>query len=132
MSSVLAAPQLREPLGLGDVVSGSNGHVIILLFFFFASSFIFLKPVALTHILIRLLSAIQVRYEFGYEVNAPEFGNDFAHAERREGGDTSGQYRVLLPDGRIQVVSYTVNGDSGYVAEVSYQWKESELRIAKD
>ncbi|XP_045131254.1 pro-resilin-like [Portunus trituberculatus] len=61
------------------------------------------------------------RYEFGYEVNAPDYGNDFAHAERREGDDTSGQYRVLLPDGRIQVVSYTVNGDSGYVAEVSYQ-----------
>ncbi|KAK4327952.1 hypothetical protein Pmani_001613 [Petrolisthes manimaculis] len=61
------------------------------------------------------------RYEFGYEVNAPEYGNDFAHAERRDGPDTSGQYRVLLPDGRIQVVTYTVSGDSGYVAEVSYQ-----------
>ncbi|XP_071529467.1 pro-resilin-like [Panulirus ornatus] len=60
-------------------------------------------------------------YEFGYEVNAPEYGNDFAHAERRDGPDTSGQYRVLLPDGRVQVVSYTVNGDSGYVAQVSYQ-----------
>ncbi|XP_050726987.1 pro-resilin-like [Eriocheir sinensis] len=81
-SCVLAAPQLREPLG----------------------------P--------RYDAA---RYEFGYEVNAPDYGNDFAHAERRDGDDTSGQYRVLLPDGRVQVVSYTVSGDSGYVAEVSYQ-----------
>ncbi|KAG7161487.1 Pro-resilin-like 116, partial [Homarus americanus] len=61
------------------------------------------------------------RYEFGYEVNAPDYGNDFAHAERRDGSDTSGQYRVLLPDGRMQIVSYTVNGDSGYVAQVSYE-----------
>ncbi|XP_045609717.1 cuticle protein 19 [Procambarus clarkii] len=61
------------------------------------------------------------RYEFGYEVNAPDYGNDFAHAERRDGPDTSGEYRVLLPDGRVQVVSYTVSGDSGYVAQVSYQ-----------
>ncbi|XP_068227573.1 cuticle protein 8-like [Palaemon carinicauda] len=61
------------------------------------------------------------RYEFGYEVNAPEYGNDFAHAESRDGDTTSGQYRVLLPDGRVQIVSYTVVGDSGYVAQVSYQ-----------
>ncbi|KAK7068512.1 hypothetical protein SK128_014195 [Halocaridina rubra] len=61
------------------------------------------------------------RYEFGYEVKAPEYGNDFAHAENRDGDSTSGQYRVLLPDGRTQIVSYTVVGDSGYVAQVSYQ-----------
>nr|XP_053628607.1 cuticle protein 19-like [Cherax quadricarinatus]XP_053628608.1 cuticle protein 19-like [Cherax quadricarinatus] len=60
-------------------------------------------------------------YEFGYEVNAPDYGNDFAHAERRDGPDTTGEYRVLLPDGRTQVVTYTVSGDSGYVAQVSYQ-----------
>ncbi|XP_027230462.2 pro-resilin [Penaeus vannamei] len=61
------------------------------------------------------------RYEFGYDVSAPEYGNDYGHAERRDGLSTSGQYRVLLPDGRVQIVSYTVNGDSGYVAQVSYQ-----------
>ncbi|XP_042880421.1 cuticle protein 8-like [Penaeus japonicus] len=65
--------------------------------------------------------AVPAQYDFGYEVVDPETGNDFGHAETRNGDNTSGQYRVLLPDGRVQVVSYTVNADSGYVAQVSYQ-----------
>ena len=28
---------------------------------------------------------------------------------------------MLLPDGRLQEVTYTVNGDSGFVAQVNYQ-----------
>ena len=32
----------------------------------------------------------------------------------------SGKYYVQLPDGRVQVVTYTVDGASGYVAHVSY------------
>ncbi|XP_047494750.1 pro-resilin-like [Penaeus chinensis] len=65
--------------------------------------------------------AVPAQYEFGYEVADPESGNDFGHAETRSGDSTSGQYRVLLPDGRVQVVTYTVNADSGFVAQVSYQ-----------
>nr|XP_027213837.1 DNA-directed RNA polymerase II subunit RPB1-like [Penaeus vannamei] len=33
----------------------------------------------------------------------------------------SGAYYVLLPDGRGAEVAYTVNGDSWYVAEVTYE-----------
>ena len=38
----------------------------------------------------------------------------------RSGGLTRGQYQVALPDGRVQTVTYTVDGPSGYVATVEY------------
>ncbi|XP_066948503.1 pro-resilin-like [Macrobrachium rosenbergii] len=48
-------------------------------------------------------------------------GNDYGHHERRDGQTTYGAYYVQLPDGRRQKVAYTVSGDSGYVAEVTYE-----------
>ncbi|XP_069975934.1 pro-resilin-like [Penaeus vannamei] len=58
-------------------------------------------------------------YNFNYDVNA--FGNDFGHQEGRDGYNTQGSYYVQLPDGRLQRVTYTVNGDQGYVAQVTYE-----------
>ncbi|XP_047471370.1 pro-resilin-like [Penaeus chinensis] len=43
------------------------------------------------------------------------------HQEARDGANTEGSYYVLLPDGRLQKVTYTVNGNSGYVADVTYE-----------
>ncbi|CAL4193986.1 unnamed protein product, partial [Meganyctiphanes norvegica] len=60
-------------------------------------------------------------YDFNYAVKDDYSGNDFGHNEAREGDYTSGSYYVQLPDGRLQKVTYTVNGDSGYVAEVTYE-----------
>ena len=48
-------------------------------------------------------------------------GADFGHEESRDGDATSGSYTVQLPDGRLQKVTYYVDGDNGYVAEVSYE-----------
>jgi hypothetical protein len=48
-------------------------------------------------------------------------GNDFAHEETRDGDDTQGSYHVLLPDRRLQKVTYYVSGDSGFVAKVEYE-----------
>ncbi|KAK8728446.1 hypothetical protein OTU49_009306, partial [Cherax quadricarinatus] len=60
-------------------------------------------------------------YDFNYAVKDDPSGDDFGHQESRDGYNTQGNYFVLLPDGRLQRVSYTVNGDSGYVAQVEYE-----------
>ena len=60
------------------------------------------------------------RYTFDYAVR-DNLGNNYGHQETRDGYDTQGSYSVQLPDGRLQHVRYYVNGDSGYVAEVSYE-----------
>ncbi|XP_069956328.1 pro-resilin-like [Cherax quadricarinatus] len=61
------------------------------------------------------------QYNSQYAVRDDYSGNDFGHDESRNGYDTKGSYYVQLPDGRLQKVTYYVNGDSGYVAEVSFQ-----------
>lgn len=60
------------------------------------------------------------RYDFDYGIK-DYYGNDFGHQETRDGYNTKGSYYVQLPDGRLQQVRYYVNGDSGFVAEVTYQ-----------
>ncbi|KAG7159139.1 Pro-resilin-like 66 [Homarus americanus] len=60
------------------------------------------------------------QYDFNYVVR-DNVGNDFGHQEARDGYNTQGSYSVLLPDGRLQKVTYYVDGDSGYVAEVTYE-----------
>ncbi|XP_037791774.1 cuticle protein 7-like [Penaeus monodon] len=61
------------------------------------------------------------QYNFNYAVRNDYSGNDYSHQENRNGYDTQGAYYVLLPDGRVQRVAYTVNDDSGYVAEGTYE-----------
>merc|ERR1712060_711790 len=61
-------------------------------------------------------------YQYGYAVADDYSGANFAQNEKRDGYATSGEYRVALPDGRTQIVTYSV-GDaySGYVADVKYE-----------
>ncbi|XP_076059577.1 uncharacterized protein LOC143036216 [Oratosquilla oratoria] len=61
------------------------------------------------------------KYDFNYAVKDEYSGNDFGHQEARDGYDTQGSYYVLLPDGRLQKVAYTVIGDAGFVADVTYE-----------
>ena len=58
-------------------------------------------------------------------------GNNYGQNESRDGYATSGSYYVALPDGRVQKVVYTVNGDSGYVADVSYTGEAKYVAAAK-
>ncbi|XP_066967063.1 cuticle protein 18.6-like [Macrobrachium rosenbergii] len=60
-------------------------------------------------------------FEFEYAVQDHYNGLDFGHNENSDGTVVSGQYRVLLPDGRTQIVTYTADADNGYQAEVTYE-----------
>eukprot|EP00095_Tigriopus_kingsejongensis_P008813 maker-scaffold646_size120253-snap-gene-0.19 protein:Tk08813 transcript:maker-scaffold646_size120253-snap-gene-0.19-mRNA-1 annotation:"bcs-1 protein" len=60
-------------------------------------------------------------YQYNYEVRDEYAGLDFGANEAREASNTNGGYNVLLPDGRTQKVTYTVNGYDGYVADVQYE-----------
>nr|XP_027216604.1 cuticle protein 19.8-like [Penaeus vannamei] len=55
------------------------------------------------------------KYDFNYAVNDPPSGNDFGHQEARDGPNTQGSYYVLLPDGRLQRVTYTGTLRSRYL-----------------
>merc|ERR1711944_334221 len=59
-------------------------------------------------------------YQYDYAVKDDYSGVDFGQTESRDGYNTQGSYYVALPDGRLQKVSYTVNGDEGYLANVEY------------
>merc|ERR1739845_89412 len=54
-------------------------------------------------------------YTYEYAVKDDYSNNDFGAKEGRDGYLTNGQYQVALPDGRLQTVTYTVDGGNGYV-----------------
>merc|ERR1712127_123567 len=60
-------------------------------------------------------------YNYGWAVADQVAGLDFGQEETSDGNLVTGEYRVLLPDGRTQVVRYTSDHVSGYVAEVTYE-----------
>jgi len=63
---------------------------------------------------------IEPKYQYQYAVTDDYTKSNFQAEEERDGFSTLGSYRVALPDGRIQIVTYTAN-EFGYVAEVTYE-----------
>jgi hypothetical protein len=59
-------------------------------------------------------------FDYSYAVQDQYSGNDFGHNTNSDGKVTTGEYRVLLPDGRTQIVTYTADYN-GYQAEVNYE-----------
>ncbi|XP_025985927.1 pro-resilin [Solenopsis invicta] len=60
-------------------------------------------------------------YSFQYEVVDPPSGNDYSHRQSSDGNVVQGEYRVLLPDSRTQIVRYMADDANGYNAEVQYE-----------
>merc|ERR1712156_473966 len=59
-------------------------------------------------------------YEYGVkdEYSGANFGQNEVQDEY---GVVSGEYRVLLPDGRTQIVTYHADHENGYTADVKYE-----------
>ena len=64
---------------------------------------------------------VPAKYAYNYAVKDDYTNNNFGQEESRDGYAASGSYYVALPDGRLQKVTYSVNGDGGYVADVTYE-----------
>ena len=62
------------------------------------------------------------QYQYQYAVKDDYAGVDFTQNEARDNYATNGEYRVLLPDGRTQIVTYnTADAYSGNIADVRYE-----------
>ncbi|XP_040581033.1 cuticle protein 19-like [Lepeophtheirus salmonis] len=57
-------------------------------------------------------------YAFNYAVLDTESESDFSAEEESKDGAVSGQYKVLRADGKIMTVTYSVEGESGFVADI--------------
>jgi len=56
-------------------------------------------------------------YEYG--VRDEYTGTDFDKKEEQDSyGNLNGEYRVNLPDGRVQVVTYRADHEHGFIADV--------------
>ena len=70
-------------------------------------------------------------YNFEWAVNDDYLKNIYGQAETRNGDKTTGSYHVLLPDGRTQTVTYSVDAYGGYVADVAYEGKAQYFETPK-
>jgi len=67
-------------------------------------------------------------FDFGYTVEDADSDNSYAHSSNSDGQQVTGSYRVLLPDCRTQVVTYTADRVNGYQAQVTYEGEICEYQ----
>ncbi|XP_067006729.2 uncharacterized protein [Anabrus simplex] len=60
-------------------------------------------------------------YDFNYAVKDATYGTDYSHNAASDGDVVKGEWRVQLPDGRLQIVRYTADWATGFHADVSYE-----------
>ncbi|TRY71834.1 hypothetical protein TCAL_10390, partial [Tigriopus californicus] len=65
-------------------------------------------------------------FAYQYGVKDGYSGADFDKKEEQDAyGNLQGEYRVALPDGRTQIVTYNANHENGFVADVRYEGEAS-------
>ena len=61
-------------------------------------------------------------FAYAYGVSDEYAGTNFDKKETQdEYGVVNGEYRVALPDGRTQIVTYHADHENGFVADVKYE-----------
>merc|ERR1712038_996689 len=61
-------------------------------------------------------------FAYQYGVKDDYSGASFDKSESQdEYGTVAGEYRIALPDGRTQIVSYTADHENGFIADVKYE-----------
>jgi len=61
-------------------------------------------------------------FAYQYGVKDDYSGADFEKTENQDNyGNLEGSYRVNLPDGRVQIVTYHADHENGFVADVKYE-----------
>lgn len=60
------------------------------------------------------------QYDFKWNVDAQDYDNYYGQQETANNGRVDGSYYVWMPDGRLMVVTYYVDGESGFVPTINY------------
>ena len=61
-------------------------------------------------------------FAYQYGVADDYSGANFEKSETQDNyGNLQGSYRINLPDGRVQTVTYTADHENGFVADVKYE-----------
>ncbi|XP_018026144.1 mediator of RNA polymerase II transcription subunit 12-like [Hyalella azteca] len=60
-------------------------------------------------------------FDFAYHVEDQHSGAQYGHNSNSDGTVTTGEYRVLLPDGRTQIVTYIADPHEGFNAKVRFE-----------
>ncbi|CAL4120938.1 unnamed protein product, partial [Meganyctiphanes norvegica] len=63
-------------------------------------------------------------YKYQYGVSDVYHGTSYGQFEVSDGDQVKGEYRVQLPDGRLQIVSYTADHEKGYVPTIRYEGQQ--------
>ena len=71
----------------------------------------------------------EANYQYKVDVKDDESGVDFTKSETRDGDKTQGTYSILLPDTRVMTVQYIVDGQSGFVVEITYEGKIDIIKL---